>query len=531
MQEFSEYKKTQDSIGMPSLPGRREHSQQLEEDWEEKPEQQQYYHDISNSSSNFVGHWDNPLRIKEALFAQEGDTIVVKGQIISAGKIHSVLFPANDGSGFTTELRAIRVELMDVEHYNAIDSLSVILSNELAQDVRIGENLIVAGIVKLERQNKQIALPRLYAHDVRYIKEKIDISQQEEEESLRPHEIERVHRFIRLATQEPGNDNDDNNVIDRLVSIYAKKVVKNENIKEGLLYALSSVTANLRKGGDVDDRRTRLNIGLIGFPGGGKTYTAKTVLKYNSRARFETAQSSSAKSLTAIITNEGEGKVLRVGSVAHARQSLCVIDEIGELPISEQALLQGVMEEGAFTLNKFGFNANIRADTVIVWTTNPKNATNANSHLSFKDLPIRKQILDRTDLLIVQKAIVEPEEREEFNRLKLEYERATDARKKILSYYDDYINLHLAVMKRKYSNQDMTMTKECAELINKADVEIQKRKAEGAGSFRTIDTLIRLTEVIAKLKLKDVADVNDANRAIAFYNKVSTVNMMVDKEE
>lgn len=457
-----------------------------------------------------------PISIKDALFSAVNSTITVKGQIISAGKIHSISLEGNQ----LTEARAIHIELMDVESYDDIDSLKVILINDMAKDVRIGENCIITGMLKIEQKKKDIGFPVLHAHLLQYTTKHQDA----QDDSLTHEQIERVYRLVRLATEQY---NDDNIVIDRLVSIYDKRVIRNENIKEALLYALASTTANLPDGTDIDDRRRRLNVGLIGFPGGGKTFTAKSIMKYNPRIRFESAQSSSAKSLTAMISREGEGgRILRVGSVAKAKQAICVIDEIAELPIAEQALLQGVMEEGMFTINKWGFNANIRADTVIVWTSNPKNATNPTVKLAYQDLNIRKQILDRTDLLIVQKPIVNAEDREEFNRLKLELERATDARKKILSNYDEYLRLHFAVMRRKYSTVDVKLSKEASELIAKADIAIQSKKAEGAGSFRTVDSLIRLTEAIARLKLKDIADSNDATRAITFYNSISTVNMI-----
>lgn len=503
-----------------------------QEPQQEEEEQQAHYY----------GSWHDPVQIKDALFATTNSNVVVRGQIISAGKIHSMQLIRKDGGGKddsslvprTVEGRAVNVELMDTENYNDIDSLRVVLLDELAQDVRIGEDCMINGVIQLldlkdrktgnDSHDMITGSPVLMAKNLRYVRPAIDDMQ----DSLTQHDIDRVYRFCKYAKEH--NDGNDNTIIDRLVSIYAgKRIIGNNEIKEALLYALASTTANLPDGTDINSRRRRLNLGLIGFPGGGKTFVAKSVLKYNARNRFESAQSSSGRSLTAIISREGEGgRILRVGAVAHAKQAICVIDEVGELPIAEQALLQGVMEEGTFTINKHGFNANIRADTVILWTSNPKNATNASARLSYKDLPIRKQILDRTDLIIVMKPLIEPAEREEFNRLKLELERASPSRKKILTFYDEYLKLHLAVMRRKYSNQEdhVFITKECADLINKADVEIQQKRAEGAGSNRTIETLTRLSETIARLKLKDKADASDALRAVQFYSSISTVNML-----
>ena len=63
-------------------------------------------------------------------------------------------------------------------------------------------------------------------------------------------------------------------------------------------------------------------------------------------------------------------------------------------------------------------------------------------------------------------------------------------------------------------------------MLGEADVRILQEKINqgvpNAGSNRTLDTLIRLTERIAALKLKQEADVVDARRAIDIYNKVNS---------
>ena len=71
-----------------------------------------------------------------------------------------------------------------------------------------------------------------------------------------------------------------------------------------------------------------------------------------------------------------------------------------------------------------------------------------------------------------------------------------------------------------------TLSDAVLSMLTEADIRIQVEKQNrgipNAGSHRSFDTLVRLTRVIAKLKIKDEADVNDARRAINYYNSINS---------
>ena len=76
-----------------------------------------------------------------------------------------------------------------------------------------------------------------------------------------------------------------------------------------------------------------------------------------------------------------------------AKRQLLPINELGDKSLEEQGFLQDVMEEGYFTLNKHGINASIRADTVIIWTSNPKQGSDWSEDkiVRLDEIPVRKQ--------------------------------------------------------------------------------------------------------------------------------------------
>jgi DNA replicative helicase MCM subunit Mcm2 (Cdc46/Mcm family) len=425
------------------------------------------------------------------------------------------------------ELRAIKVELMDSEALDDYKTLPVVFFGDKAQDVRAGEHVVVRGKLYILPASRRSGLfsPIVYAHDVKYTNR--------DTYELTSKDIERVKKLTKLAAEEKDprtrQHKGEDNIINRLVWMYAKHVIWNAQAKEALLYAEASAGSDRIGKGSDNQRRKRINVGLVGSPGLGKTMLLRTILTHDKRNRFESGQSSSAKTLTAIVAKEGESApTLRIGALPQAKEAVFAVNELGEQPFEDQVHFQDVMEEGEFTINKHGINATVRSDAVCIWTANPKQGANwsDDSKISIDEIPIRKQIIDRTDLLVVQKPIRDPDKKREFNRLKLEMENASDARKKILANYDGYIKIHLIVTKRLYQHRQPVITDSATAMLSEADVRIQvekeKQSLPNIGSHRVLDTLIRLTQVMAKLQLKEQADEKDAKRAIEFYNATAS---------
>ena len=94
-------------------------------------------------------------------------------------------------------------------------------------------------------------------------------------------------------------------------------------------------------------------------------------------SRYESSQHASGKSLTAIVSKENDGDYcLRIGPVPSARGAICVLNEIGRTNPEDQGFLLDSMEEGEFTINKYGINAKIKSPTVIIASANPYNSSN-----------------------------------------------------------------------------------------------------------------------------------------------------------
>src|SRR5919106_570361 len=523
----------------------------------------------TESLAEAVGDWRYPISVKKAHFAKPNTIITVYGQIVAQGKIHSMIkggqyqcsrcrgidyieyerpsYPGDDEAPqimhricrFCDEegleegsrdhqqamqlhrvgiedKRAVKIELMDTEAYDAIDTLAVVLFDEHAKDVKVGEYVIIRAKFYLQASshNRRMYHGVLYAHDVRYTNRNTY--------ELRPEDFTRARKLVDLV----GEDN----VIKLLVFCYSRyRIVWNDLIKEALLYAEVSAGRDVIGKGSENERRKRIHVGIAGNPGLGKSKKARSVIKHDERNRLESAQGGTGKSFTAIVSKEGDSApTLRIGPLAHAKEAVIVMNELGEISLEEQVHFQDAMEEGQFTVNKHGIHATIRADAVVVWTSNPRQgASFSKGAISLDQIPVRKQIIDRTDLLMIDKPIKDPNKRREFNHLRMELEKIEQnepAKWKILRNYDQYVKIHLMVAKRLVqTNGYPKLTDEASDILEEADTRLQQQREQSdvpnVGSHRSLDVLLRLSTAIAMLKLKDKIEATDAKHAVSFYNE------------
>ena len=280
------------------------------------------------------------------------------------------------------------IELQDQEKFDDLERLQVILFDDDTRDVRAGEQVLITGQIYFERFSKTDSKinSRLYSHSITY--------EARREISLSNMDVDAIKKFV--ATN-------GNNTINKLVELFAPKVVGFWNIKKGLLLCATSCCNDTKK------PRIRIHSLLVGEPGNAKSMLARETVEIVPNSRFESAQNSSGKSLTAIVSKEGRESttVLRLGPIPFAKEAICGLNELGRMSFDDQAPLLHVMEEGEFSINKYGMNAHIRSPTVIVGSANPTGSKWSNmdsdGRINMDDIPTIKPLLDRFDYVFIIK--------------------------------------------------------------------------------------------------------------------------------
>lgn len=396
-------------------------------------------------------------------------------------------------------INAVVLELQDQDTYSEIDTLRIIIfgdANPEYDDTRgiekhIGEPIIVTGDIYHLSAGKsstgnQIMVNYLYVFSrVKYLsKQDIELSAED---------ISSIEKF----TEEVGHDN----VINKLVEMFAPQIIGHNMVKQGLL--LSATSANL------DKTSKKIHMLLVGDVGLGKSVLLRQAVKLVPNSRFESCQFASIKSLMAIVTKEeGDIHILRIGPVPKAKGAVAALNEIGQFSKEDQGLLLDTMEEQQFTTNKYGRNYPVDSQTVVIASANPIGGSWRADPIDLDEIPVSRPLRDRFDLIFVFK----------HTRDRMELEKYADQKSQLESseMVDHSIEIakHIMHAKQRYSNPKI-----CEEAITMLN-QYYVNTAERYGSPRVRETVYRIAKTIATLKLKREVDIQDAKDTMQFYNVI-----------
>ena len=395
----------------------------------------------------------------------------------------------------------VDIELQDLESINEIERLSVKVFEENTIDVIAGEVVSITGSLYVIRKNDN---PHnkletvLFADSLEYLKRS--------ELILTEKDIQNIQDW-KQEQQSSGKK-----ILYELSKLYTPELIGLDNIKIGML--LTCVSAGLANIDNRFPKRLRINVLLIGNPGLAKTTILEKTTRLVPNSQYAGGQSSTGLSLTSQISKEDGGMyTLRFGPVVLAKNSLCAINELGQLPITDHKHLLDCMEENGFPMAKYGFSTFIEAHPSIIVSANPINNKWQNEEVvNFSEFPTLPQIKDRSDLIFILR------ENSDSDYL-LEYavqrkEVAENYEKGLYDGDEDLLKKYLSYVRTLKVDLD----DEAYSMLTK--FYINMGKVEVSGLPRKLDSLIRITLAIAKIKLKNNADIDDAQEAVQFYNEI-----------
>ena len=381
---------------------------------------------------------------------------------------------------------AVIVELQDTESFNDIDRLPIILFDNDTENIRVGEIVIVIGEIQVININKKY-FTYLYGKSIQYLnKENIKLTNSDKRIIKRFKEIHKDH------------------VIYRLAEMFDPSIVGYNHVKKGLLMSAVNVSDEISK-------KKRINVLMIGDPGTAKSKLLKRTTELVPKSSYESGQNSSGKSLTAIIEKAEENTFLRLGSVVRAKGAICGINEIGRQSQEDQGHLLDVMEEGEFTINKHGINGKIQSPTTIIGSANPINSSRwkDSDKIDLNEFPVLRPMIDRFDLKFAFRDIEDPKQIKDFAKKLTEI--LDKEEKGQLPDYTSFLVKYL-----QYAREINPILNEGALImLNNCFEKIRINKF---GSNRVLITLHKLSKAIARLKLKEIVDEDDANETMEFYN-------------